>query len=536
MRTTSEFMDKQIMELSRSYSDDFSQLTYPLHPHPHQLENDDDDDDDLLSSFHCRPVRHGVPQQSRASTLENRSSMDQIERAKSRDLAMISVIDGKMNQHFGNLMHAVEGLSARVSQLETRLRLVENSVDDLKDCSDVNYGKTDGKLREVEHILRKVEGGMQDLRDKQEISEAQLQLAKLQMLKDHQKLEQERSNVQTTSASSAPQQSHQSYSTPVAPHQSHQSYSTPVASVQHPSLPPDITPTLTHQNFPPAPTAVQLPAQSSQSQTPYSQQPDSNYSAPVLNPPPTPQAYYMSQVQQSQPPPTAPYQPYPAVPHPSQTSHFQQQSQFHPPLNAPDPQAQYSSIHNPAETPYGLSQSYPQSIHKTSNAPGVVLPSQQQFEGSMQYTHDRSTRNYSTDFSPGNMQPVQRASYDDFYSHGGSPSHYSDSKMKQSQVSPSSSVASGGSSFSRLPTAKVLPYALPMAASVDKESDSGGTGNHVPVDNVIDKVVAMGFRRDIVRARVRKMTENGQAVDLNVVLDKLMNSGEVQSQSGGFGR
>lgn len=371
-------------------------------------------------------------------------------------------------------------------------------------------------------IKLQVEGGMQDLRDKQEIAEAQLQLAKLQMLKDHQKLEQEKSNVQTTSVS--------------APQQTHQSYSTPVASVQHPFLPTDIAPTLTHQNFPPAPTAAQLPAQSSQYQFPYIQNPDSNYSAPVLNPPPTPQACYMSQVQQSQPPPTAPYQPYPAVPNPSQTSHFQQQSQLHLPLNPPDPQTQYSSIHNPAETPYGLSQSYPQSIHKTSNAPGLVLSPQQQFDGSMQYTHDRSTRNYSTDFSPGNMQPVQRSSYDDFYSHGGSPSHYSDSKMKQSQVSPSSSVASGGNSFSRLPTAKVLPYALPMAASVDKESDSGGTGNRVPVDNVripvdnvIDKVVSMGFRRDVVRATVRKMTENGQSVDLNVVLDKLMNSGEVQS-------
>lgn len=82
--------------------------------------------------------------------------MDQIERGQSRDSALIAVIDGKMNQHFGNLLHAVEGLSARVSQLETRLRLVENSVDDLKDCTDYNYGKTDGKLREVENILRKV--------------------------------------------------------------------------------------------------------------------------------------------------------------------------------------------------------------------------------------------------------------------------------------------------------------------------------------------------------------------------------------------
>lgn len=372
-----------------------------------------------------------------------------------------------------------------------------------------------------------VEGGMQDLRDKQEISEAKLQLAKLQMLKDHQQLEQQRSDVQTTPAkevlSSAPQQSHLPYSTPVT-------------CLQHPSLPPNVPPTLSHQNFPPAPTVDQLPPQSSLNQIPYNQQADSNYSAPVLNPHPTPQAYYMSQVQQSQPPPTAPYQPYPPVPLFSQTSHLQQQSQFHPPLNAPDPQAQYSSIHNPVETPSVLSQSYPQSIHKTSNAPDLVLPTHQQFEGSMQYAHDRSTSNYSRDFSPGNMQPVQHSSFDDFYSHSRSPSHYNDSKMKQSQVSPSSSVPTGGSSFSRLPTAKVLPYALPMAASVDKESGSGGTGNRIPVDNVIDRVVAMGFRRDIVRATVRKMTENGQSVDLNVVLDKLMNSGEVQSQSGGFGR
>ncbi|XP_050376926.1 uncharacterized protein LOC126794296 [Argentina anserina] len=514
MRTTSEFMDKQIMELSRSYSDDFSQLTYP----PHQLDNDNDDD--LLSGFHFPPARHGAPQQSRASTLENRGSMDQIEYSRSRDSALIAVIDGKMNQHFGNLLHAVECLSARVSQLETRLRLVENSVDDLKDCTGVNYGKTDGKLREVENILRKVEGGMQDLRDKQEISEAQLQLAKLQMLKDNQKMEQERSNVQSTLASPAPQQTHQSHSTPVV-------------SAQHPSLPPDIPPTLTHQNFPTAPTAAQLPSQSSQYQFSYIQQPDPNYSAAVLNPPPTPQANYMSQAQQSQPPYTAPYPSYPAVPYPSKTSQFQQQSQLHPHLNAPEPQTQYSPNHNPAEAPYELSQSYPQ---KTSNTPGFVLPSQQQFDGSMQYTHDQSPRSYSTNFFPGNMRPVQQSSYDDFYSRGGSLSHYGDSELKQSQVSPSSSVASGGSSFSGLPTAKVLPYALPMAASVDKESDSGGTGNRIPVDNVIDKVVSMGFRRDIVRATVRKMTENGQSVDLNVVLDKLMNSGEVQSQSGGYGR
>lgn len=66
--------------------------------------------------------------------------------------------------------------------------------------------------------------------------------------------------------------------------------------------------------------------------------------------------------------------------------------------------------------------------------------------------------------------------------------------------------------------------------------------NRVPVDEVIDKVASMGFGRDQVRATVRKLTENGTSVDLNVVLDKLMNgdsSGRNESQQpakGWYGR
>lgn len=75
-----------------------------------------------------------------------------------------------------------------------------------------------------------------------------------------------------------------------------------------------------------------------------------------------------------------------------------------------------------------------------------------------------------------------------------------------------------------------------MASSVDVGSGSGGTGDDKPTDDAVDKVVGMGFRRDLVRAAVRKLTETGQPVDLNVVLDRLMNNGEVEPQSGGFGR
>ncbi|CAB4280732.1 unnamed protein product [Prunus armeniaca] len=527
--TSSEFMDKQIMELSRSHSDDLSQLSYPR-----DLRDDEDKDDDSVSSFHFRPTRHVVSQQSRVSTFENCSSMNHIDLAKSGckyagafdDSALISVIGQKMSHHFDNMLHAVEGLSARLSQLETRLRRLENSVDDLKDSTEINHGRNDGKLRQLENILREVEGGMQDLKDKQEISEAKLQLATLQMLKGHQQLENQRSNVQTISTqgglSSAPQQSHQ-------PH------STPVAGLQLSSFPPNVPPTQPHQNLPPAP-AAQVHTHSLQNQIPSVQQTDSNYSPPVLNPQPAPQIYYMPQVQQSLPPPTAPYQYYPPAPHLSPTSQLQRLPQLHPPLNTVDPRAQSSLVHNPGETPYMLSQRYPPSMHKSPNATGMTLPTQQQYMGSFQYTHDQSTRNHCSDLSSGHMQPVQHSTLDDFYSHEGSPSHNSGSKTKHSQILPASLDRSGGSSISRLPTAQVLPYAIPMASSMDKESSSGATGNRIPIDNVVDEVVTMGFRRDIVRATVKKMTENGQSVDINVVLDKLMNNGEVEPQSGGFGR
>lgn len=112
--------------------------------------------------------------------------------------------------------------------------------------------------------------------------------------------------------------------------------------------------------------------------------------------------------------------------------------------------------------------------------------------------------------------------------------------MKPQQFS--SGVQGGGSGYPQLPTARVLPHALPTASGPvggsgpGSGSGSSGSGNRVPIDDVVDKVTNMGFPRDLVRATVRKLTENGQSVDLNVVLDKLMNDGEVQPPRGWFGR
>jgi hypothetical protein len=96
----------------------------------------------------------------------------------------------------------------------------------------------------------------------------------------------------------------------------------------------------------------------------------------------------------------------------------------------------------------------------------------------------------------------------------------------------------GGSGYPQLPTARVLPQAIPTTSAVSVGLGSPGAGNRVSVDDVVEKVATMGFLRDQLRATVRKLTENGQAVDLNTVLDKLTNEGggDMQQQRGWSGR
>ncbi|GJN05686.1 hypothetical protein PR202_ga23339 [Eleusine coracana subsp. coracana] len=111
--------------------------------------------------------------------------------------------------------------------------------------------------------------------------------------------------------------------------------------------------------------------------------------------------------------------------------------------------------------------------------------------------------------------------FSESYGYSGSPSHRGNSGMKPSSPFASSGPSSGGNgNYGRLPTAQILPQAVPISSS---SPTSGSSGSRVPLDDVVEKVATMGFSREQVRATVRRLTENGQNVDLNVVLDKLMN-------------
>lgn len=96
--------------------------------------------------------------------MQNYGSLDTIGPTKvilEKDLgsvysSQLSEIDHTVKKYADNLLHAVEGVSARLSQLETRNRQIDNSIDELKLSVGNNHGVTDGKLRQLENILREV--------------------------------------------------------------------------------------------------------------------------------------------------------------------------------------------------------------------------------------------------------------------------------------------------------------------------------------------------------------------------------------------
>jgi hypothetical protein len=47
----------------------------------------------------------------------------------------------------------------------------------------------------------------------------------------------------------------------------------------------------------------------------------------------------------------------------------------------------------------------------------------------------------------------------------------------------------------------------------------------VAINEIITKVASMGFSKDQVHTIIRKLIDNRQSVDLNIVLDELMKGG-----------
>ncbi|GMI67077.1 FLOE3 [Hibiscus trionum] len=423
---------------------------------------------------------------------------------KAVDASLVAAIDQTMKKHTDNLVHMLEGIGARLTQLESRTSNLEASVDDLKHSVGNNHGSTDGKMRQLENILKEVQTEVHVVKERQGSLEARLQ--HLQVTKRDQP-----SETHSTAHMDSMQQAAS------APFQSHQQLPPAAAFPQSLSSapPPPLPPAVPQQNLPP----VQHPEQFPQNQqVPSVTQRDAYYPPPGQTQETPSQQFPMPPAQQPQPPSAAlPHQPYQPVP-PPQYSQPPQPLQVQPPIG-----------HHPEEASYVPSQTYPQNLRQPPSQPPNGPSSLQQYFGTPPQMHEPPSRRPGPGFSAGYIPqsgPIEPYGYG-----GSSPQYGSSSPMKMPQL-PSST----GSGYPQLPTARALPHAIPTASGVGGGPAPSGPGNRVPIDDVVDKVTSMGFPRDHVRATVRKLTENGQAVDLNVVLDKLMNDSDIQPPRGWFGR
>ncbi|CAN6331560.1 unnamed protein product [Urochloa humidicola] len=437
-------------------------------------------------------------------------------------------IDRTMKKYADNLLHALEGVSSRLSQLEDRTYNLENSVGELKLTIGNNNGSTDGKLRQFENTLREVQAGVQILRDKQEIVETQIQLAKLQVPKAE--------DVQPENADAGHAGSQQQ---PTPPQQTIQSQNQAPPSSQ----PPAPLPALPAPTAPPPPLPIQnQPPPHFPGHVPHSQVPSvpPSLSAPSVSSIPQ-ESYYPPSAQptdathqQYQAPPGPQTQAAPAPPpqHYQTPPQFAQYSQPPPPANV-NPSLPPPVSQQPEEpAPYGPPvQSYPPNVRPPPPymppPSGPVAPFYGPNHGMYEAPAVRPSSGPPPPYNAG-YKPPAAGGFSDSYGYSGSPSHRANAGMKP----PSPFAPPGGSSgYGRLPTAQVLPQVAPVSST-----PSGSSGTRVPIDDVIDKVATMGFSKEQVRATVRKLTENGQNVDLNVVLDKLMNDADAQPQRGWYGR
>ncbi|KAG6495132.1 protein transport protein sec31-like [Zingiber officinale] len=547
----SKFMDKQIMELSGSSQppDKFFDLINPQEEHPISTAAGGDvkkeqqhQEPEILPSYDFHPIGSFSPPTSSGGgiggawptwgsvdsklaslNLKNAGTPEphgfaQVGHEKEKssyDNVIGSDIDYIVKKHTDRLMDAMEGISSKLLQLDNRTHHLENSLSEIKMTIANNNGSTDGRLSQLENILREVHAGVQVLQDKQDVVEAQLHLTQLNAPKgelqysESSKTEQPESQQQIPPPQQLIQQSYQ-HTVPLT-----QPIMLPSASVPNASLPvqpnsPLPIPPLPQSQVPSVPSFPRdpyFPSAASQVEDPskpfqVTAQQQQQATAP---PPPLPQTYQSSQLPQYlQPPP----------------SHQ---------LVHPSPQSLTISPHSEESVHVPLPQNYPPSIRQP--VPFPQHPSSQQFYGPNSSTYEPPTSKQSPglpSFSSSYGPPGPN--YSDSYVHTGFASSQSNSAGKPLPFA--SSVPPGGSSnYPRLPVARVLPQAAATGSG-----SSGSPGARVPIDDVIEKVTTMGFSKDQVRATVRKLTENGQSVDLNVVLDKLMNDGEIQPQKGWFGR
>ncbi|KAI3795320.1 hypothetical protein L1987_37971 [Smallanthus sonchifolius] len=410
---------------------------------------------------------------------------------------IIMAVERSMKKHTDNVMRFLEGLSSRLSQLELYCYNLDKSIGEMRSDLTRDHGESDAKLKFLEKHLQEVHRSVQILRDKQELADTQKELVKLQLAQKESASQQseEGSLTPDTKKNESSLDSH-GQQLDLVPAPQPQRVPEPVTQPQAYYLPPGPLPgpAQVNQTQYPQSQPQQPPPQVNQTQYPHSQQQQ-----------PPPQVHTLPQYQQQWTPTVQPQPGMQPGSRPASPQVYPQYLMTQPPVNPspePVPNSMQMQMPLPMQTPYS----------------GIPPPGSSQ---PMPYSYSGPVRTSQPQPKPPSQQPPAQHLKPGF---GGQP----------------------GDGYSGAPNAYMMYDNEPGRVQHpsqgglfyppnQQQSGSGGGGsgggmmarppqqfmhNH-PYNELIDKLVSMGYRGDHVMSVIQRLDESGQTVDFNAVLDKL---------------
>ncbi|KAL8228539.1 hypothetical protein R6Q57_016123 [Mikania cordata] len=388
---------------------------------------------------------------------------------------IIMAVERSMKKHTDNVMRFLEGLSSRLSQLELYCYNLDKSIGEMRSDLTRDHGESDAKLKFLEKHIQEVHRSVQILRDKQELADTQKELAKLQLAQKESSLQQ---NEEGSSASDA-----------IKKESSPDSHGQQLALVPAPQ--PQRAPEPVAQ-----PQAYYLPGptQINQAQYPQSQLP------PTQPQQPPPQIHSVQQYQQQWTPQVQPQvqaqtgmQP---GSRPASPQVYPQYLMTQPPVNPSPPETAPNSM--PMQMPYSA-----------IPPPGSRPPMTYSYGGPVRASQPQPPPQQPP---PQHLKPGFGGQPGDGYSTSGPPNAY---MMYDNDSARVPHPSQGGQFY-----------------PPNQQHSAGGGGmmsrpaqqfmhNHHPYNELIDKLVSMGYRGDHVMSVIQRLDESGQTVDFNAVLDKL---------------
>uniref|UniRef100_A0A5B6ZZL3 Putative extensin-like n=1 Tax=Davidia involucrata TaxID=16924 RepID=A0A5B6ZZL3_DAVIN len=471
---------------------------------------------------------------------------------------VISTVEKTMKKYADNLMRFLEGISSRLSQLELYCYNLDKSIGEMRSDLVRDHGEADSKLKSLEKHVQEVHRSVQILRDKQELAETQKELAKLQL-------------AQKESFTATHSQQNEERAAPPVSDPKRTDKTSDVHSQQ-------LALALPHQVAPQQPSLPTRPVEQQQPVAPLPATPPQNLTQS--------QAYYLPPTQIPNPP--APTQP-------SQGQYLPSDSQYRTPQMqdisrvAPQPtQSQVNQtpqIHPLPQYQQQWPQQLPQQVQppqQPSMQPQIRPPSTAVYPS---YLPSQPANPSPSEMLPNSMsmqvpfsgisQPGATRAETMAYGYGGAgrtqPQPQPQPQPPSQQLKVPFGVQPSGDGYTAAGPHPILP---PGNAYMMYEGEAGRTHhpsqphfpqggypptsvpfqnpqpnasanllavrppqfmrNH-PYNELIEKLVNMGYRGDHVVSVIQRLEESGQPVDFNAVLDRLNVHSSGGSQRGWSG-